>query len=125
MREMKLWDIAFNQVESVKVEAERNCATNFNFSFDSDSFLKQTQLSELINKAMNEYCGGTFSAINDLCVDADYNKIKTNVKSVSCSYDNAIDTPSTTLEAGHLRFAFNWDTSNHSESVKNYLKKNL
>jgi len=125
MRELKLWDNAIKQVESVKIEAERNCATGFEFSFDSESFLLQTELSELNNNAMNEYCGGTFAAINDLCVDADYYKIMKSVKSVSCSFDNTIAAPSTKLEAGHLQFAFNWGTSNHRKSVKNYLEKYL
>jgi len=125
MRELKLWDNAIRQVESVKIEAERNCATGFDFSFDSESFLLHTELSELNNKAMNEYCGGTFAAISDLCVDADYYGRITSVKSVSCAFDNSIAKPSTTLEAGHLQFAFNWGTSNHRNLVKDYLKKNL
>jgi len=125
MKELKQWDTAINQVESVKILAERNCATDFDFTFDSESFLLQTELSELNNNAMNKFCGDTFAAINDLCMDADYHKIKTSIKSVSCAFDNSIGTARATLEAGHLYFSFNWDTSNHRKTVKEYLKKSL
>jgi len=125
MKEIKLWDKAIRQVESVKIIAEKNCASKFDFSFDRESFLLETQLSYFDNNEMRAYCGDTFAAIDELCADADYYTALANVKSVSCAFDKNIASPETSLDEGHLRFAFNWDTSSHRESVKDYLKKTL
>jgi len=125
MKEIKFWDNANKNIEYVKGVAENNCGSKFNFSFDRETFLMENELSELSNSAMNNVCGDTFEAINELCVDAVYYKTMTRIKSVSCGFDKKITNPAVTLKAGHLQFAYNWGTSNHSKTVKEYLKKNL
>jgi len=125
MEELKQWNQAVKQVERVKVRAEKSCAAQFDFSFDRDSFALGTELRELESKAMNNYCGDAFAALTDICTYTDYYTTISNVDSVSCVFDKDIAIPSTTLEEGQLRFAFNWDTSDHKITVKDYLIKNL
>ncbi len=121
MTELRRWDRAIQEVETVKVEAEEACEKIFDFSFDIDSFVSQTDLSELDNKGMNSYCGDAFAAMSDVCAYSDYYGSMANVKSVSCAFDKQISLAETTLEDGHLRFAFNWDTTSHGKTVSDYL----
>ena len=125
MVELKRWDRATKQVESIKAIAERSCASTFTFSFDRDSFVLGTELTTLESNGMYGYCADTFSAINDLCLDSDYQLSISNIKSVSCTFDKDIIQPNTSFKAGHLQLTFNWDTSNHKTTVQKYLKNTL
>lgn len=125
MTELRRWNQATKEVESVKVEAEKTCEKIFDFSFDIESFVSQTDLSELDNKGMDSFCGDAFAAMSDVCAYSDYYKSIANVKSVSCVFDKQISLAKTTLEDGHLRFAFNWDTTSHRKTVSDYLKQSL
>lgn len=125
VKEKKRWDQATIEVESVKVEAEKTCQVSFEFSFDKETFISGTELSELDNHGMNGYCGDAFAAIGDLCEDTDYREAMENVKSVSCAFDKEIDKPDANFEEGHLRFTFNWNTANHRQTVKEFLEESL
>ena len=125
MTELRRWDRATKEVETVKVEAEEACEKIFDFSFDIDSFVSQTDLSELDNKGMNSFCGDAFAAMSDVCAYSDYYRSMANVESVSCAFDNQISLAETTLEDGHLKLTFNWDTTSHRKTVSDYLKQSL
>jgi len=125
MNELRQWHQAVDQVKTVKMKAEASCATYYEFYFEQESFILGTKLNELENKPMNSYCGDTFAAIDDLCTYADYLITINDVQSVSCAFEKNIVVPTATLENGHLRFAFNWDTFGHKSVVKEYLISNL
>lgn len=125
IKDIKRWGIATQAVNSVRLEAEKSCDLNFDFSFDQDTFITGTELSELEHRNMDAYCGNTFAAVYELCQDADYGEAIANIESVSCAFDNSISTADANLEEGHLRFTFNWNTSNHRNTVKEYLMLSL